>query len=212
MTSNKPPPYRIETDHFLLRCYRPEDAPLLKEAVDSSLEHLRPWMPWAHQEPTELAVKIAMCRKFRGQFDTDSDYVYGLFNLEETQLLGGCGLHTRQGPQCLEIGYWVRADACKKGLASGLTQALTKAAFEVVNIPRVEVHVDPKNVFSARVPRKLGFHLDGVRREIATDSEGNPRDTEIYTMLAREYPGSKPSKFSLKAYDVLGQPLLVSLS
>ena len=34
-----------------MRCWEPRDAPLLKEAVDSSLDHLRPWMPWAHDEP-----------------------------------------------------------------------------------------------------------------------------------------------------------------
>ena len=39
-------PYRIETERLVLRCYDPEDAPLLKDAVDRSLDHLRPWMPW----------------------------------------------------------------------------------------------------------------------------------------------------------------------
>ena len=31
-------PYRIETERLVLRCYDPEDAPLLKDAVDRSLE------------------------------------------------------------------------------------------------------------------------------------------------------------------------------
>ena len=50
-----PPPYRIETDRLTIRCWEPRDAPLLKQAVDASLDHLRPWMPWARDEPTPLA-------------------------------------------------------------------------------------------------------------------------------------------------------------
>ena len=42
-----PPPYRIETERLVIRCWNPADAPLLKEAIDSSLEELQAWMPWA---------------------------------------------------------------------------------------------------------------------------------------------------------------------
>jgi RimJ/RimL family protein N-acetyltransferase len=53
------PAYRIHTRRLVLRCWQPEDAPLLKAAADSSLDHLRPWMPWAHQEPTNIEAKVA---------------------------------------------------------------------------------------------------------------------------------------------------------
>jgi hypothetical protein len=33
--------YRIVTERLLLRCYDPTDAPILKAAIDGSLEHLR---------------------------------------------------------------------------------------------------------------------------------------------------------------------------
>jgi len=46
--------YRIQTDRLLIRCYSPEDAPKLKEAIDASLDHLRPWMPWAKDDPETL--------------------------------------------------------------------------------------------------------------------------------------------------------------
>src|ERR1700759_5294954 len=39
-----PPPYRIETERLVLRCWNPADAEALKEAVDASIEHLLPWM------------------------------------------------------------------------------------------------------------------------------------------------------------------------
>ena len=49
------PPYRIVTERLVVRCWEPRDAPLLKEAVDSSLDDLRPWMPWAYDEPQTVA-------------------------------------------------------------------------------------------------------------------------------------------------------------
>jgi hypothetical protein len=55
--------YRIETERLVIRCYQPSDAQMLKTSVDDSLEFLRPWMPWAHEEPKPLAEKVAMLRE-----------------------------------------------------------------------------------------------------------------------------------------------------
>jgi hypothetical protein len=38
------PAYRIHTKRLIIRCWRPKDAPLLKLAIDESLDHLRQWM------------------------------------------------------------------------------------------------------------------------------------------------------------------------
>ena len=61
--------YRIETERLVIRCYNPSDAPLLKLAIDESLDHLRPWMPWAMHEPESVEAKIDRLRAYRGQFD-----------------------------------------------------------------------------------------------------------------------------------------------
>ena len=54
------PPYRIVTERLVVRCYDPRDAPLVKEAIDSSLDELRAWMPWAHDEPKPLDEKVEL--------------------------------------------------------------------------------------------------------------------------------------------------------
>lgn len=56
MTSPVPrgPAYRIHTQRLVVRCWEPRDAPLLKAVLDESLDHLRPWMPWAQNEPEPL--------------------------------------------------------------------------------------------------------------------------------------------------------------
>ena len=109
-------PYRIEiVDGPVLRCWEPRDAALLKDAVDSSLDHLREWMPWAHDDPQSLDEKVELLRVFRGNFDLGKDFVYGIFSPDESEALGGAGLHTRVGDGAFEIGYWVRASRVGRG-------------------------------------------------------------------------------------------------
>jgi RimJ/RimL family protein N-acetyltransferase len=93
---------------LLIRCWDPRDAPLLKEAVDSSLDHLRPWAHWAHDEPSSLEEKVQLIRGFRGRFDLGQDFAYAIFASNDSEVLGGTGLHTRVGDGALEIGYCFR--------------------------------------------------------------------------------------------------------
>jgi RimJ/RimL family protein N-acetyltransferase len=175
------PRYRIETEHLVLRCWDPDDAPLLKAAVDANLDYLRPWMPWIRFEPTSLDAKVDLLRGFRAKFDTSVDFTYGVFNKSETEVWGGCGLHRRAGPEVLEIGYWITQTQTGRGLATELARALTTAAFEVDGIDRVEIHHEPANLRSRRVPEKLGFTLEAVRRRTNTDFPGEFRDSVIWT-------------------------------
>ena len=101
-----PAPYRIETARLVVRCYEPRDAALLKDAVDSSLDHLRPWMPWAEQEPQTLEEKTDLMKQFRSAFDTGENFVMGVFSADESELIGGSGLHPRNEPGGLEIGVF----------------------------------------------------------------------------------------------------------
>src|SRR6185503_83625 len=144
-SSAVPPPYRIETERLVVRCWEPRDAPLLKDAVDSSIEHLMPWMPWAVYEPQSLQEKVDLLRQFRGNFDLGKDFVYGIFDGDESEALGGTGLHTRVGDQAYEIGYWMRASRTGSGFGTEATAALTRVAFELTEVERIEIRCDPAN-------------------------------------------------------------------
>jgi RimJ/RimL family protein N-acetyltransferase len=203
------PPYRIETERLVLRCWQPTDAPALKEAVDASLEHLRPWMHWATGEPSSLEDTIELLRRFRGLFDTDRDFVLGLFEPDESRVLGGSGLHTRHGPEALEIGYWLRVDAEGKGLASEAAAALTRVAFERCGVDRVEVRVDPANERSQRVPERLGFTREATlrRRLPGKLGGGDPRDAVVFSMFASEFAATPVAAVEYRAFDAAGRPL-----
>lgn len=203
------PPYRIVSARLVIRCWEPRDATLLKDAVDSSLEHLRPWMPWARAEPQELSEKVALLRAFRGQFDLGTDFVMGIFDSEEREVLGGTGLHKRIGAEALEIGYWIRSSHIGRGLATESSAALTRVAFEHCDVDRVEIRVDPANQASKSIPRKLGFVEEGVlRRRLPPDEDGVPRDVVVFSLFRNGFASSPASSASVQAFGASGERVL----
>ena len=202
-----PAPYRIETERLVIRCYEPRDAPLLKDAIDSSLEHLRAWMPWADAEPLTLEQQIDLLRGFRSAFDAGENFVHGIFSRDETEVLGGTGLHPRIEPGGLEIGYWVRASSTRQGIVTESTAALTRAGFEVCKADRIEIRIEPRNTASLGVPRKLGFAEEAtLRRRLYAREGGELRDVTIFTMFREDFdPSLAPG---IRAFDARGEQLI----
>jgi RimJ/RimL family protein N-acetyltransferase len=202
-----PAPYRIETERLVIRCYDPHDAPLVKESIDSSLEHLRPWMPWAENEPQTLEEKTELLRRFRSGFDAGENFVYGIFARDESELLGGTGLHPRIEPGGLEIGYWIRAGATRRGLVTEATAALTRVGFEICGADRIEIRVEPRNAASMGVPRKLGFTEEAtLRRRLYAREDGQLRDVTIFTMFHEDFDPAAAA--GIRAFDARGERLI----
>jgi RimJ/RimL family protein N-acetyltransferase len=202
-----PPPYRIETDRLVVRCYDPRDAPLMKEAIDSSLEHLRAWMPWVEGEPQTVEEKTALLRTFRSAFDLNENFVMGIFSADESQLIGGTGLHPRNEPGGLEIGYFIRASATRQGYVTESTAALTRVGFEICGADRIEIRIDPENEASIGVPRKLGYIEEAtLRRRLPGKAGGPPRDVMLFAMFREDFdPAIAPN---LRAFDAVGRQLI----
>ena len=80
-------------------------------------------MPWAKEEPLPVERQVEKLLRFRGHFDLDEDFVYGVFDPVSGAVLGGTGLHPRGGPGGLEIGYWIHVDHVGRGYATELTAA-----------------------------------------------------------------------------------------
>ncbi|HET9719597.1 MAG TPA: GNAT family N-acetyltransferase [Solirubrobacteraceae bacterium] len=158
MSTGRPLPDRLPgPDGLVLRRWRPEDAEALAEAVRTSAEHLRPWMPWVAHEPLSVAERAKLIRSWERDRRRGGDVVLGIFL--GGQVAGGCGLHRRLGPGGLEIGYWTHAGFVRRGLATLASALLTDAAFARPEINRVQIRHDKANARSGAVPRRLGFTL-----------------------------------------------------
>jgi RimJ/RimL family protein N-acetyltransferase len=165
-----------------LRRHREDDLDAVFAAVTESLDHLRPWMPWAAGYTRQSAAEF-VAKSARSWAD-GSEYGYAI--IADGVLAGGCSLMDRIGPGGLEIGYWVHRAWTRRGLATAASAALVQAAFGLPGVDRVEIVHDELNVASAGVPRKLGF----------TEVERRPLDLPpaagtgvgVVWRLARERP------------------------
>ena len=141
-------------------------------AVLADLDHLRVWLPWALQVPSleETARKRV---EAGAAWDSGEQFGYALTAADDPdQVLGGCGLHGRIGPGIIEIGYWIASALVGRGVGSQAAAALTRAAFGLPGIGRVEIHCDENNLRSAAVARRLGYTLDRIEQnEIETPAE-----------------------------------------
>jgi ribosomal-protein-serine acetyltransferase len=150
-------PERIESDGVVVRRWRVDDAERQQRAVAESLEHLRPWMPWAAHEPRPLAQRREMLAGWERTWEDGGDAQFAV--VVDGRIAGSIGLHTRRGPGVFEIGYWIHPAFVRRGLATTVARMLTDAAFTDDGIERVEIRHDRANVASAGVPRRLGFTL-----------------------------------------------------
>jgi RimJ/RimL family protein N-acetyltransferase len=158
------PPERVDLGDVVVRRLTVADAAAIATAVRENLEHLRPWMPWANPESADERFQRRRLVEADGQWARGADFGYGLFAAtgDDERLLGAFGLTARRGARTLEIGYWLRADATRRGLATRAVEALTDIAVNQPDVERVLVYCDEANHASAAVPRRLGYRLERV--------------------------------------------------
>jgi len=200
-------PYRIETDRLVIRCWSPDDAAAVHHAEASSREHLKPFMVWANtiESMDDTTTKLV---RFRSKFDRGKDFMFGVFDPSTKEVVGGTGLHPRVGAGGVEIGYWVRGDRVRKGLATEIAGALTRVAFELGNVRFVEIRTVPENVASSSVPKKLGFSHEATLRERLEKPDGSFGDALVFSIFSKEYATSEAKKTALCAFDAAGRTLL----
>lgn len=174
-------PEEILTPRLVLRHPQQGDGMLLYEAILSSLDHLRPWMPWASAEPTVSRCE-EIVRRAHAKWILREDLMFLIVDRTSGDVLGGTGLHRMNWEvPSFEIGYWVRKSHEGQGFISETVIALTQFCFESLNAKRVEIRIDPANTKSLAVPRRLGFEEEGVLRNSGLNTSGHPRDTVVFS-------------------------------
>ena len=167
-------------DGLVLRRPDPIDAEAITEAIQDSLDELRPWMPWAAEPPEvdQQAVRLAVVGE---AFDAGGDASYTVF-LDDV-VVGVVGVHDRVEPDAREIGYWLRTGWTGRGLMTRTVGALVQVVFDG-GVERIEIHCDEANRRSAGVPRRLGFdHVATV--EEPRSAPGDTNRTMVWELVNR---------------------------
>src|SRR3954468_12885534 len=185
-------PAVLPAGQVTLSRWRVADSADAVAAIGASIDDLRPWMDWAADGvPSEPAQREALLRG-EAAFEAGVEFGYLLWEVATGDMVGGCALLPRVGPGGVEIGYWVRSDRHSRGYATATARALTAAAFQwLPEVQVVEIHIDEGNTVSARVPPKLGYHIDRrEQRELV--APGQTGRCIIWVMRRQEWDLSVP--------------------
>ena len=161
------PPEQLDAGPVLLRRCGTEESAAVATAIKESLEHLRPWMPWAGPEAADPEHQRARLAGAAQSWDAGTEFVYTVFLpgrelTADGAVVGTIGLHRRIGPGGVAMGYWMHPAHCGRGYATSAARVLTGAALALPDVRQVEIHCDEANTASAAIPRKLGYRLDRI--------------------------------------------------
>jgi RimJ/RimL family protein N-acetyltransferase len=193
------PPGTLETDRLTLRRWHPEHARGLKAALDLSVEHLRPWIPWAVAEPAPIPALETRLADYALRFDVGREWLYGIFLRDGTDVLGGVGLYPRAAEgrvaialaDHVEIGYWLRSDVTRRGYVTEAVRAILGVATALPRMTHVEIRCDPRNTPSVAVPQRLGFHHARTLVQEPVPPKEEPDALMVWELpLASSLPGA----------------------
>ena len=84
-----------------------------------------------------------------------------------------------------EIGYWVVADARRRGVGSRATRMLAEWAVSTLGLERLELLAHPENEASQRLAERAGFTREGVLRRYRR-RHGVREDLVMFSLLAED--------------------------
>ncbi|GAA2446090.1 GNAT family N-acetyltransferase [Streptomyces pulveraceus] len=163
------PPHLMELDGLALRRFDGErDLPELFRVIEESLDHLRPWMPWAAEH--SMAGTRRFLAKRAERWASGEEFTYAI--VLDGAIVGACGLFRRHAApeNGREIGYWLHPAATGRGLVTRSVRALTELAFRIPGVDHVEIVHDVANTASGAVPARLGF-TEHLRRPSESPAE-----------------------------------------
>jgi len=157
-----------------LRPWATGDAEAIVECVDGDPEIAR----WLDQVPQPYSLEDA-----KAYIGEPGERAFAIVENATGRVVGSIGCRLLDDGVS-EIGYWLRADARGRGVATRALELLSRWALEQEGIERVQLRADVENVASRRVAEKAGFRPEGVLRS----AHWNPRlgrrtDWAMYSLL-----------------------------
>jgi RimJ/RimL family protein N-acetyltransferase len=197
------PPYRIVTPSVVLRCFEPGDAPAVHRLIAENLEHLRPWVAWAADEPKTLGEKLLEVRQWRAAFDRDQSWHWAVVAADDGELAGAIVMNPVRDTETVDTGGWVGHTRVRRGFQTDATAAVVRVAFEVLGMTRVQAATHPDNDRSNALMRKLGFTHEATTRHL---EQGRRQDELLWSILADEWPTTFAAEVAgeARAFDALG--------
>lgn len=180
-------PTELIGERIALRAFQDGHASALWDVLETSREHLKPWMLWANDH-SSLDFSREYVRRMQAKWILREDLPMGIWRAADNTLLGSTGVHRIDWSiPSMEIGYWVRPDAEGLGYVTEAVELITSFAFQHLRAERVTICCNSKNLRSAAVPPRAGFSHEATMRQDRREANGKLRDTELYAMTRADF-------------------------
>jgi ribosomal-protein-serine acetyltransferase len=154
--------------------------------MDQDRDYLREWLAFVDTTRTEEDWR-KFIRASLEQFAANEGFVAGIWKGEQfIGVIGTRKIDWLNGK--VELGYWMGRTFQGSGIMTDACRAVLNHLFQELRLNRVEIQCAMGNLKSAGVPRRLGFTLEGTRRE-AELVNGKFYDLLHFSMLRREWRG-----------------------
>lgn len=155
------------------------DLTLVGEAADD------PYIQLVTSVPPDF-VDDAGAAFVRRQWDRAADgdgYPFVIVRREDDRPVGAIGLWLKDIDNGRAwIGYWVVEHARGHGIAATALRAVTAWGLSELQIPRLQLSVEPWNTASIRTAERAGYQREGLLRQWQ-EIGGERRDMYLYSML-----------------------------
>ena len=173
----------LETPRLRLRALVDADVPDLF-AIFRDPEAMR---YWSRPPMTAIAEAEELLRDIEYHATTKTLFEWGIARREDDLVIGTSTIFKiEREHRRAELGYILRRDHWKRGLANEALTAIVSHAFGTLELHRLEADIDPRNAASIRSVERLGFKLEGHLRERFFVA-GDVQDSLLYGLLAPEW-------------------------
>lgn len=175
----------LETARLVLHPLDASDTRDLWTAVEASRAHLEPWLPWVPFN-IDLDSSGRYAEASAADWDAARACRFAIRDRSTRRLVGVIGLEAfAHLHESVELGYWLRIDACGGGLMTEAGKVVLDWAFSSVNAHRVRVAAATDNHASLNVIRRLGFRFEGIARQ-AERCHGRWLDHAVFALLVTD--------------------------
>ena len=167
---------RLTDGRLVVRPYEPEDAPAEQAICDQpEMAH------WLHLVPGPYSLADAE------EFIADSRHRLllgdrarlAITDAASGQLLGSVSLDLFADRQAAEIGYLIRRESRRQGVALGAVRLVVDWAFGELGVERLEILTYPGNEASQALAVRLGFTHEALLRGFLAPEAGKSREGRV---------------------------------
>ena len=166
-----------------LRLLEERHAAVVFDRIHRDRAYLREWLPFVDATVAEDDT-LAFIRSALAKFSSNDGFAAGIWGEQFIGVIGTKKIDWLN--RKVEVGYWLGREFQGRGIMTDACRVVVNHLLCGLELNRVEIQCATGNKKSAAIPRRLGFALEGTRRE-AELVNGKFLDLLFFSMLRKEW-------------------------